>query len=159
MHMKSTRPVGTIVLVGMWLGGFSACTSVLLNTPVTKNAEGWVVTLSQVKEGPNEYVGEVSTVAAGSNEKLIWTILTVKSELPQEETFSYDSCYLDGKEKSQRPAVVDRNAVEVRQAADRAEPFNPGQDRTRLLVYMYPEDVRPTAMKCGKIVLPIPAKR
>jgi len=146
-------------LAGMWLGGFSACTSVLMNTPVSKTAEGWVVTLSQVREGPNEYVGEVATVTPGSNEKLIWTILTVKSEQAGEETFSYDECILDGKEPSQRPAVVDKNLPEVRTAADHSEPFNPGMEHTRLLVYMYPKDLRPTRMKCGKIVLPIQAPR
>jgi hypothetical protein len=157
MHMKSMRP-GTIILVGMWLGGFSACTSVLLNTPVSKNAEGWTVTLSQVKEGPNEYVGEVATVIPGPGEKLIWTILTVKSELPEEETFSYDTCVLDAKNQAFRPAVVDRNEGEVRTAADRAEPFNQGQERTRLIIYMYPKNEHPTHLRCGKIVLPIPAR-
>jgi len=52
------RSVSTMVLLGMWLGGFSACTSVLMNTPVSKSADGWVVTLGQVTKAPDEYVGE-----------------------------------------------------------------------------------------------------
>lgn len=156
--MTSMRPVSTIVLVGMWLGGFSACSSVLLNTPVSKTAEGWVVTLGHVKEGPNEYVGEESGLTAGKGAKLIWTLLTVRNESGQEQTFSYEACVLDAKEQAVHPAIVDRHA-EVNSAADRSESFHPGQERTRQLIYTYPKDQRPTRMKCGAILLPIRAPR
>jgi hypothetical protein len=157
--MKSMRPVITILSMGMWLGGVGACTSVLLNTPVSKNAEGWVVTLSQVKDGPNEYVGEVSTVIPGPREQLIWTMLTVKNESGQEQSFSYETCTLEGKGVAQRPAIVDRNAAELRSPADGNESFDNGVERTRQLVFEFPKDVRPTRLKCGAIVLPIPAPR
>jgi hypothetical protein len=156
--MRSMRPLSTIVLVGIWLGGFSACTSVLLNTPVSKTAEGWVVTLGQVKEGPDEYVGEGSGLSAGPNEKLIWALLTVRNDAAQEQEFSYASCVLDAKEQALRPAIVDRHA-EVASAADRVEAFLTGQERTRQLIYTYPKDERPTRMMCGKIVLPFPKPR
>jgi hypothetical protein len=156
--MRSMRPVGTIVLFGMWLGGLSGCTSVLQNTPVSKTAEGWKVTLGEVKEGPDEYVGDVSTVAAGTGERLIWTFLTVKNEAAQEETFNYDSCVLDGKTQTYQPVVVDRN-VEVFTAADRAESFEPGVERTRRVLYSFPKDERPKRMRCGAITLPIAAPR
>jgi hypothetical protein len=131
----------------------------LLNTPVTKRADGWVVTLSQVKEGPDEYIGEGGVgLYPGKGEKYVWTLVTVKSELTAEETFSYEACTLEGKGQAQRPVTVDRHA-EVNSAADRAEAFNPGQERTRQLIYRYPQDERPTRMKCGTIVLPIPGPR
>ena len=156
--MRSMRPVSTMVLVGMWLGGFSACSSVLMNTPVSKNADGWVVTLSQVKEGPDEYVGEAAGVTPREGEKFIWTLVTVKNEGGQEQTFSYDACLLSGKSEARQPLIIDRNA-EVNSAADGSEPFTPGQERTRKLIYKYPKDQRPTRMKCGEIVLPIPGPR
>jgi hypothetical protein len=145
----------------MWLGGFSACSSVLLTTPVTKRAEGWVLTLGQVKEGPDDYIAEGGVaVASGKGEKLIWALLTVRSELGQEETFSYDGCLLDGKDRSYQPLVIDQSRhAELNSAADRAEAFNPGQERTRQLIYAYPKDQRPTRMKCGTIVLPIPSQK
>jgi hypothetical protein len=157
--MKPMRSVSTIVLVGMWLGGISACSSVLMNTPVSKSADGWALTLGQVKVGPDEYAGEGGVlVSAGDGQKLIWTLLTVRNESGQEQTFSYETCILAGKGGAYQPTVVDRHEGE-NSAADRAESFDPGQERTRLLVYTYPKDQRPTLMRCGAIALPIQRSR
>ena len=158
--MRSMRPVSTMVLLGMWLGGFSACSSALLmNTPVSKSAEGWAITLAQVKAGPDEYIGEGGVnVTAGTDETLIWTLVTVKNESSEEQTFSYDTCVLDWKGEARQPLVVDRHA-EINMAVDRSEAIAPGQERTRQLIYTYPEKQRPTRMKCGKIVLPVQAPR
>jgi hypothetical protein len=156
MHM---RPICSILCICLGVATVGACTSVLTNTPVTKRADGWVLTLGQVKQGPNEYVGEEVSVTPGPNENLIWAILTVKSELSQEETFAYEGCVLDGKFRSQAPLIVDRNLAAGPSAGDRAEPFNPGQERTRLLIFAYAKDVRPARMSCGTIALPIPAAR
>lgn len=156
--MSSLRPVRTIFMAGLVLGGFSACSSVFLNAPVSKNAEGWVVTLSQVKQGPDEYVGDYVQFTPDKGERFVWTILTVKNELGQEQTFSYEACRLEGKGASAQPMVVDRNA-ELNSAADNSEAYEPGQERTRKLIFRFPGDQRPTRMKCGAIVLPIPASR
>ena len=156
--MKPMRPVSTIVLVGMCLGALPACTSVLLNTPVTKRAEGWVVKLSEVKDGPSEYVGEAVHFQPGSGNQLIWAVLTVRSEAPEEQTFSYDACTLSDGTLVTEPAVVARHP-EVSVPVDRSEAFTNGQERTRLLVYRFPDERRPTRIKCGTIVLPIPAAR
>jgi hypothetical protein len=156
--MRSMRSVSTIFLVGVWLGGFSACSSVLLNTPVSKHADGWIVTLSQAKEGPDEYAAEGVAFTPEKGEMFIWTRLTVRSDLAEEQMFSYETCTLDEKGRVRQPVIVDRNE-EVTSSADRSESFNPGQERTRLLIYRYPKDQRPTRMKCGTIVLPIPGRR
>ncbi len=158
--MKSMRPFGTIVLVGMWLGGFSACTSVLVNTPVSKTGDGWALTLNQLKDGPNEYISlqEAVSVNPGTGENLLWADLTVRNDNAQEPTFEYDKCMLEGKDVARPPLVIDRKA-DMPSAADRAESFDPGQQRTRLLVYSWPKDVRPARVRCGKISLPIPAAR
>jgi hypothetical protein len=153
------RSVSTIILVGMWLGGFSACSSVLMNTPVSKTADGWTITLAEVKDAPDEYVGEGGVlVAPGDYQKLIWAVVTVRSNLAQEETFSWETCLLVGKGEAREPSVVDRYAQE-NSAADRSESFDPGQERTRQLVYTFAKEKRPTAVKCGTIVLPIPRAR
>jgi hypothetical protein len=153
------RSVSTIILLGMWLGGFSACSSVLMNTPVSKTADGWTITLSEVKDGPDEYVGEGGVlVAPGDQQKLIWALVTVRSNLGEEETFSWETCVLLGKGEARQPSVVDRYA-QANSAADRSESFDPGQERTRQLVYTFAKDQRPSAVKCGKIVLPIPIPR
>jgi hypothetical protein len=157
--MRSMRPVSTMVLVGMWLGGLPACSSVLMNTPVSKNGEGWSLTLGQVKEGPDEYVAEGGVaVSSGSGERLIWALLTVKNDSAQEPAFSYDTCVLQGKGEARQPLVVDRHA-DIPSAADRSEDFAQGQERTRQLIYSYPKDQRPTRMKCGTIVLPVQGPR
>jgi hypothetical protein len=156
--MRSMRSVRTMVLVGMWLGGFSACSTVLMNTPVSKSADGWAVTLGQVTQGPDEYVGERVVLNPGKGETLIWTVVTVRNESAQEETFSYDACVLDGKGEAREPLAVDRNA-EANSTADRSEAFDPGQERTRRLIYTFHKDQRPTRMRCGKILLPIPGRR
>ena len=157
--MRSMRSVSTIILVGMWLCGFSACSSVLMKTPVSKTADGWTITLGEVKDGPDEYVGEGGVlVAPGEYQKLIWALVTVRSNLGQEETFSWETCVLAGKGEARQPSVVDRHA-EVNSAADRSESFEPGQERTRQLVYTFPKGQRPTAVRCGTIVLPIPRAR
>lgn len=152
--MMSMRTVSKGLLACVLLGGFSACSTVLMSTPVSKNADGWAVTLSQVKEGPNEYVGEVVTLAPTTGEKLIWTLVTLRNELGQEQTFSYEGCILGGKGQARQPDVVARHGG-TNAAVDRAEAFEPGQERTRQLIYEYPKDQRPTYMKCGTIVLPI----
>jgi hypothetical protein len=159
-QMRSMHPVSTMVLVGMWLGGFSACSpALLMNTPVSKSADGWGITLGEVKEGPDEYIGEGGIrVTSDAGEKLIWTLVTVRNDSGEEETFSYDTCALEGKGGVRPPEVVDRHA-EVNAAADRSEAIAPGQSRTRQLIFAYPSDHRPDRMKCGKIVLPIKGPR
>ena len=162
--MRSMRPVSTMILLGMSLGGFSACSSALLmTTPVSKQADGWGITLGQVKEGPDEYIGEGGVrVTSDAGEKLIWTLVTVKNESGEEQTFSYDTCSLEGKGVACKPLVVGRPAeaeAEVNTAADRSEAIAPGQDRARQLIYSFPKDLRPTRMKCDKIVLPIQGPR
>lgn len=157
--MVSTRPFRTILTLAISLTAVSACSSaILLKAPVSKAGEGWNLTLTQVKEGPDEYIGEVVTLTPESGEKFIWTLLTVKNDSPQEQTFSYEACTLDGKGASRQPAVVDRHA-ERPSAADLSEAFDPGQERTRELIFKFPKDARPTRMKCGAVVLPIPAAR
>lgn len=156
--MRAMRLVSMMALTGMCLGGFLACTSVLMNGPVEKRAEGWIITLGQVREGPNEYVGEGVRVNPRRGEKLIWTVVTVKSELGQEETFSYESCALDLKGQWFKPYIIDRNE-EANSVADRAEPYKPGQERTRRLIFSYPKEYRPTRMKCNAIVIPIQGPR
>jgi hypothetical protein len=154
MHMKPT-----IFLFGVLLGGFSACTSAMTNAPVTKRAEGWVVTLSEVKEGPDEYVGEGAVgLNANEGEKFIWAVVNVKSEHASEQNFAYEGCSLGVRDKGVEPFVVARHP-ETYAAADRSEDIAPGQERTRLLIYRYPKEQRPTRIKCGAIVLPIPAPR
>jgi hypothetical protein len=162
--MRSTRLVSMMVLLGMLLGGFSSCSpALLMNTPVSRRADGWSVTLGQVKAGPDEYIGEGGVnVTSGTDETLIWTLVTVKNESSEEQTFSYDTCVLDWKGEARQPLVVGRPAepsVEVNSAADRSEAIAPGQERTRQLIYTYPKDQPPTRMKCDKIVLPIKGKR
>jgi hypothetical protein len=153
--MTTMRSISPFFLVCAWLGGFSACSTVLMNTPVSKNADGWAVTLSQVREGPNEYVGEVVTLAPGVGEQLIWTLVTVKNESGQEQTFSYEDCVLSGKGQARKPEVVARHGA-TNTAVDRAEAFEPGQDRIRQLIFEYPKEQHPSRLTCGSIVLPIP---
>jgi hypothetical protein len=156
--MRSMRPVGTMVLVGMWLGGFSACSTVLMNTPVSKSADGWVVTLGQVTKGPDEYVGERVVMNPGTGDALFWTVVTVRNESTQEETFSYEACVLEAKGEARQPLIVDRHTDE-NSIADRSEAYDPGQERTRRLIYTFPKNQRPTRMRCGKIVLPVQGPR
>jgi hypothetical protein len=157
--MTSTRPVRSIVLLGTCLCGLSACTSVLLNTPVSKTGDGWSITLSEVKEGPDEYVGEVSTIIPEEGEKFIWTLVTVKNDGAQEQTFAYETCMLQGPGVSRPPAILDRHAELQHSAADPEEAYEPGVQRVRELIYKFPKAQRPTRMKCGTIVLPIPTKK
>jgi hypothetical protein len=159
--MKSTPSVRLTILFGMYVCAATACApTILMSKPVSKTADGGALTLGEVKAGPNEYIGEGAVqVDAGDDHKLIWTLLTVKNAGPQDQTFSYDTCVLTGSGEAIPPSVVDRNAGEINAAADRAEEFNPGQERTRKLVYNYPEKQRPTAMKCDAIVLPIKAAK
>ena len=162
--MRSTRPVRTVFLLGSLLGGFSACApSILMSTPVSRRADGWGITLSQVKAGPDEYIGEGGVnVTAGTDETLIWTLVSVKNEGSEEQTFSYETCSLEGPGLSRQPLVIGRPAeagAEVNPAADRAEAIPPGQERPRQLIYTFPKDQRPTRMRCDKIALPVPASR
>jgi len=156
--MMSMRRISTIFLLGGYLGGVLACSSVLMNTPVSKRGEGWVVTLSQVKDGPDEYVGEGVEFHPENGEKFVWTLVTVRSELADEQPFSYDTCALSEKGQGTEPLVVARYP-DVNSAADRSEAFAPGQERTRQLIFRYPKDQRPTRVKCGPVVLPIPGPR
>jgi hypothetical protein len=154
--MRSMRPVSKMVLVAMWLGGFSACSpALLMNTPVSKSADGWGITLGQVKAGPDEYIGEGGVnVTSGTDETLIWALVTVRNDSAQEQTFSYEDCVLEWNGEARQPLVVDRHA-EINAAVDRSEAIAPGQERTRQLIYTYPKHQPPTRMKCGKIVLPV----
>jgi hypothetical protein len=160
MQMNFMRPFRTMVLLGLWIGGFPACSSALLmSKPVSKTADGWGVTLSQVREGPSDYVGEGGVlVTADTGEKLIWTVVTARNESSEEQTFSYEACVLEGKGLARRPRVVDRHE-EINAAADRAEAIPAGQERTRQLIYAFPEEQRPVRMKCENIVLPLPGPR
>jgi hypothetical protein len=158
--MKSMDSLLTILL-GACIGAGGACSSaVLMSTPVSKTAEGWALTLGQVKEGPNEYLAEGGVaVEAGEDQKLVWAVLTVLNKGAQDETFSYETCLLSGPGQARPPSVVDRHSGEVNSAADMAEAISQGQERTRQLVYTYAKDQRPTMVKCGPIVLPIKTAR
>jgi hypothetical protein len=94
----------------------------------------------------------------GKGDALIWALVTVRNESAQEETFSYDACVLQGRGEARQPLAVDRNA-DVNATADRSESFDPGQERTRRLIYTFPKDQRPARMRCGKIVLPVQGPR
>lgn len=158
--MKSTRSLNMMVIVGICLSGISACSpALIMNKPVSKTADGWNITLAEVKEGPNEYIGEGGVlVAADSGDKLVWTLVTVKNSGNEEQTFSYDSCVIESKTVARRPVVVDRHA-EINAAADRSETLAPGKESTRQLIYSFPEAQRPLRMKCENTMLPIPAAR
>jgi hypothetical protein len=125
-----------------------------MNTPVSKRADGWAITLSQAKEGPDQYLGETVDLRPEKGEKFIWALITVHSDLTDEQTFSYDTCTLSDKGQVADPLVVARYP-EVNSAADSSEAFAPGQERTRQLIYRYPKEQLPTRMKCGTVVLPI----
>jgi hypothetical protein len=157
------RPISTMILVGTLLGGFSACApALLMNTPVSKHADGWAITLGQIKAGPDEYIGEGGVnVTSGTDETLLWTLVTVKNESGEEQTFDYDTCVLEWNGEARQPLVVGRPAeagAEVNASVDRSEAIAPGQERTRQLIYTYPKDQPPPRMKCGKVVLPIKGK-
>jgi hypothetical protein len=101
-------------------------------------------------------------VTSDADEKLIWTLVTVKNDSGEEQTFAYDTCSLEGKSVTRQPLVIGRPAeegAEVNSAADRSEAIAPGQDRARQLIYTFPKDQRPTRMKCGKVVLPVQGPR
>lgn len=157
--MSPLRSVGTFIVVGLSLVGLPACSSVLMNTPVSKTAEGWSVTLSQAKVGPNEFIGEGGVrLTSDEGEDMVWTTVTVKNEGGQEQTFVYDTCLLEGGGQVRRPLTVGRPPeaeTEVAAAVDRSEAYTAGQARLRQLIYSFPKDVRPTLLKCGAILLPI----
>jgi hypothetical protein len=159
--MKSMPFVRTTIMFGMYVCAATGCApTILMSTPVSKTADGWALTLGEVKAGPDEYIGEGAVqVDAGEDQKLIWTLLTVKNAGSQVQTFAYDQCFLTGPGQSIPPSVIDKNAGEINTASDRAEEFAPGQEHTRKIVYTYPKEQRPTAMKCDAIVLPIKAAR
>lgn len=156
--MNSMRPVNTILLFGAWLGGIPACSSAIMNTPVSKTGEGWAVTISEIKEGPDEWASDGVNFRPDRGDRFFWAQITVKSELAEEETFSYDNCLLDGKNAARKPLIVDRKA-EMLSAGDRAELVPPGQERSRILIYSFPKDDLPTRMRCGKLQLPLKWKR
>ncbi len=156
--MRSVQSVGAILGVGVWLGGIPGCgPALLMNTPVSKTADGWEITLRQVKEGPDEYIGEGGIlVAPGDGQKLVWALVTVRNGGAREDEFSYDTCVLSGPGQAFRPLVVDRHAdPEVNSPADKVESFAPGREITRQLVFPYPKEQRPSSVKCGAIALPI----
>lgn len=159
--MKSMTSLFAPVLLGTCVFAGAACApAILMSTPVSKNGEGWTITLGQVKEGPNEYIAEGGVgVEAGDDQKLVWTLLTVRNDGAMDETFSYDTCLLTGPGQSRPPAVVDRHSGEVNSAADMAEAIARGEERTRQLVYTYPKEQRPTTLRCGAVVLPIKPAR
>jgi hypothetical protein len=159
--MKSRTSLFTTMLLGTCVCAGAACSpAILMSTPVSKSGEGWALTLGEVKEGPNEYIAEGGVgVEPGDDQKLIWTLLTVRNDGAMEESFSYDTCLLIGPGQSRPPSVVSKREGEVNQALDMAEAISKGQDRTRQLVYTYAKDLRPTMMKCGTVGLPIKTPR
>jgi hypothetical protein len=162
MHMNAMRPVSTTILVGMWLVGIAACSpAILMSTPASKTAEGWSITLSQVKDGPDEYIGEGGIlVAPADSQTLIWAVMTFRNDSGQEQEFSYDSCVISGPGEAFKPLVIDRHAdPEVNSPADKAETYDPGQERTRQLVFPYPKDKRPKTIKCETVAFPIQGPR
>ncbi len=154
------RSAGAILAV-VCLAGVSACSSVLMNKPVSKNSDGWGLTLSEAKQGPDEYVGEGGILLApGEGQSLIWALVTVRNQSTQEQTFAYDTCLLSGPGQAFHPLVVDRHAqAEFNQPADKSESIEPGQERTRILVFPYAKGRRPTALSCGDLALAFPAAR
>ncbi len=156
--MASMRSVTTGILIGTCLGAIAGCSSALMGAPVSKTADGWSITLSQAKEGPDEYIGEGGIlVEPGDGQKMIWAVVSFRNDSAQEQTFAYDTCVLVDKGTAYQPLIVDRHA-EINAPVDKAETFAPGQDRVRQLVFPFPNKDKPTLLRCGTIGLPIRAR-
>lgn len=147
-----------IPLVAIVLASFSACSTVLMNTPMYQRTDGWTITLSQVRDGPDTYPTPQIHYDPGKGEKFIWTLVTVRNDLSSVRTFSYDACDLDGDGQTFLPVLVDRHTF-LNALTDKTESFDPGQERTRQLIYSYPKNSRPTRVQCGPIAFPVPQAR
>jgi hypothetical protein len=153
--MKTGDNLGFIALS---LLGSLGCSTVLMNRPSSQRADDWTVTVTEVTEGPNTYPTGGITYRPGSDESFIWASVTIRNELNAARTFSYDACDLDSGSQTYLPVLVDRDTM-IHALTDKVESFDPGESRGRRLIFSYPEDSRPTRMRCGPMTIPIPNAR
>ena len=153
--MICVRRVGFVAVVLGAIAGLSGCSTVLLNRPSARQADGWTITLGEVRDGPNVYPTGGTNYGPGDAEKFIWTVVTIRNDVAAVRSFSYDACALDGKGQSYVPVLVDRHTI-INSLTEKSESFDPGQVRTRRLIFSYPEALLPAEMRCGPMAWPIP---
>jgi hypothetical protein len=145
----------------MWLGlsagliALAACGTVLYDRPATKQTDGWTITVTQMKDGPNSFpMGNGVNFVPADGDHLMYLTATIRNEANTAREFSYDACDLDAGSHVVLPGLVDRDMA-IHALTDKVESFNPGQKRGRRLIFSYPAGTAPTRLKCGDATFPL----
>jgi hypothetical protein len=128
---------------------FAACGTVLYDHPTTRQADGWTITVTRLKDGPNSFpMGAGVTFVPPDGHRLLFLTLSVRNDTGVKREFSWDACDLDAGAETVLPGMVDRDMA-IHALADKVEDFDPGEARGRRLLYAYPGEGYPTRVKCG----------
>jgi hypothetical protein len=145
------------LLLGLSVVWAVGCGTTLVAGSVTRQADGWVIVLERLRDGPNSFQPVGHTIYhPQSGERLIWSYIKVQNNTGQTRVFGYDACDLDLGADRILPAFVTRYNG-VASELDRNESYPPGDVNTRLLIYSYPEGRLPTRLKCADMTFEVPA--
>jgi hypothetical protein len=143
------------LLADLFLGG---CGTVLASGPITQRADGWAITLLELRDGPNGYARGNITYTPARHQRFLWVTATFRNDAPAVRDFSYDACALDAGDEIFLPVIVDR-ALFANAPTDGVESYQPGEERKRKLAFSYPDERMPTHLRCGASVIAFPRLR
>lgn len=137
------------ILLAVSLVFSAACGTVLYNRPATQQADGWTITVTLLKDGPNSFpMGNGVNFVPADGDHLMYVTVSVRNDAKAAREFSYDACDLDAGTQVVLPGLIDRDMA-IHALADKVESFDAGQERGRRLIFSYPAGAAPTRLKCG----------
>lgn len=135
----------------------AACSTTLVNQRIEQRGGGWTITLLKLTDGPDTYSYQNFRYEPGDDEKFLRATIEVRNDANVPRAFNYDRCDLDAGHQRLLPSLVDRDWV-LNALADDVEDYDPGETKTRVLIFSYPEDQLPTRLACGEAVIALPLR-
>jgi hypothetical protein len=139
----------------------AACGTTLLAQPIERQADAWTIRLERMAEGFDSPPLGAGVFTPGTiykpedGQRFLHLFMKIRNEAPAPRTFSYEGCDLDLSDGRITPGVI-TNYNGVAQEIAKSESYSPGDEKSRWLIFSYPEGKYPTRLKCQSITIAFP---
>ena len=151
------RAGGVLALAGLLAVGAGGCfTRFIMRGDVIRSADGWTITLSALKDGPNsvQTAGDGTYAVPPRGSRFLWAWIDVRNDVGARRTFGYDTCDMDLGDTAVLPSIIGRFPSES--ADHRSDDYNAGEEISVHLIFSYPKGLFPTRIRCGNTVFAVP---
>jgi hypothetical protein len=142
---------GCLVACLVALGG---CGHVLYAGDASNEQDGWVLQVTQLRDGPNTFTVNHVLFFPENGTKFLWAHVIVKNNASISRRFNYQSCVLDwGPSHAISPRFIAYSLVLANYGVGMKIDFDAGEDKERYLGFVYPVEYLPTLLACGDNVV------